>query len=486
MAQTASAPNIPKEQPGDDPDDVLFNNVYGVRTIELNRPKKLNSLNASMARKIIPRLKVRLLSYLLPLMLNPLIVPPQEWANSDLAQMILISGTGPRAFCAGGDVAALAQQNTSGPSGVAASKAYFQLEYQLDHLIATYPKPYIAYMDGITMGGGVGLSVHAPFRIATERTVFGMPETSIGFFPDVGGSFFLPRLGGQLGRYLALTSAQLRGVQAYWTGVATHYIHSSALSPLTARLAELVFKDYEPLEKRHQSIDATIEEFSSGLPHDQPIHYGGALREAIDRCFSPNTIEGILTALETESSPSNPNESLRDWAFTTLETLHEKSPTSLKVSLRQLIIGANLSITDTFQREAHIAATFMTHPDFVNGVSAKLIHKPASKPVWDPPRIEDVTNEEVDRFVDMSGRERMPMLAEGDYVKYPYRNLGLPQDAEVQEAVVKGEGRNAKELVKAYVRKRRGKAGVKEKVEEVLARKCSIGNNGRVLWEDEG
>lgn len=420
--------------------------------------------------------------------------------------MILISGNGPRAFCAGGDVAALAQQNTTGPSGVAASEAYFQLEYQLDHLIATYPKPYIAYMDGITMGGGVGLSVHAPFRIATERTVFGMPETSIGFFPDVGGTFFLPRLEGCMGRYLALTSAQLRGVQAYWTGVATHYIHSSALSSLTARLGELVFKDYDSIEKRHESIDATIEEYSSGLPHDEPMYFAGALREAIDHCFAPNTVEGIISALERESS-ENPDEKLREWASTTLKTLHEKSPTSLKVSLRQLIIGRTLGITDTFQREAHIAASFMSHPDFVNGVSAKLIHKPASKPVWEPSKIEDVTNREVERFIDLSGKERMPMLADGDYTTYPYAKLGLPSEDEVREAVTTGqeatrrrevtsgegatsgqerEAWNTKDLVKMLIKERRGKVGVKQKVEEILARKCDIGEGGAVLWRQRG
>ena len=129
--------HIPIEIPGDDPDDVLFNSFYGVRTIELNRPKKLNSLNTSMARKIIPRLV--------------------EWQKSQLASVVIMGGAGPKAFCAGGDVAALALQNTEGPAGQAASQAYFGLEYQLDHLIATYPKPYIAYMDGITMGGGVGL-----------------------------------------------------------------------------------------------------------------------------------------------------------------------------------------------------------------------------------------------------------------------------------------------------------------------------------------
>lgn len=179
-----------KEAPGDAPNDVLFNSIYGLRTITLNRPNKLNSLDGSMIRKIVPRL--------------------QEWTKSDMANVIVMKGEG-RAFCAGGDVAALAKQNGT-PEGQAESTNYFAHEYALDHYIATYEKPYVAFIDGITMGGGVGLSVHAPFRIATEKTVFAMPETTIGLFPDVGASFFLPRLDGQLGMYLALTSEQLKGV----------------------------------------------------------------------------------------------------------------------------------------------------------------------------------------------------------------------------------------------------------------------------------
>ena len=127
---------------------------------------------------------------------------------------VIMKGAGERAFCAGGDVATLARWNQEGPEGIQRSKEYFGQEYMLDHLIATYSQPYISYMDGVTMGGGVGLSVHAPFRIATERTLFAMPETSIGFFPEVGGSFFLPRMDGELGKYLALTSERLQGVQA--------------------------------------------------------------------------------------------------------------------------------------------------------------------------------------------------------------------------------------------------------------------------------
>jgi len=135
----------------------------------------------------------------------------QEWEKSQMANVIVIKGAG-RAFCAGGDVAALALDNKTGEEGQQRSKDYFALEYKLDHLIATYPKPYVAFIDGITMGGGVGLSVHAPIRIATEKTVFAMPETTIGLFPDVGAGFFLPRMDGAVGTYLALTSEQLKGV----------------------------------------------------------------------------------------------------------------------------------------------------------------------------------------------------------------------------------------------------------------------------------
>ena len=190
----AALTELTREQPGDELDDVIFGSTHGVRTIELNRPKKLNSLNGSMARKIIPRLR--------------------EWEKSQLANVVVIKGEG-RAFCAGGDVAALAKQNKT-PEGQNQSRQYFGLEYKLDHMIATCTKPYVAFLDGITMGGGVGLSIHAPFRIATENTVFAMPETTIGFFPDVGASFFLPKMDGQMGMYLALTSEQLKGVDVLY------------------------------------------------------------------------------------------------------------------------------------------------------------------------------------------------------------------------------------------------------------------------------
>ncbi|KAL8710008.1 MAG: hypothetical protein Q9220_005279 [cf. Caloplaca sp. 1 TL-2023] len=476
-----------KEQPGDDPDDVFFNTLYGVRTIQLNRPKKYNAVNGSMIRKIIPRLQVPCLFLSLKESSYSL---PQEYQKSALASIIIIGGAGPKAFCAGGDVSHLASDIAqNGAAGRAASKDYFGLEYKLDHLIATYPKPYVAYLDGITMGGGVGLSVHAPIRIATENTNFAMPETGIGFFPDVGGSFFLPRLEGYLGTYLALTSSSLKGVQALYAGVATHYIDSSVLSNLTARLAELVFKDYDNLTTRLRIIDRTIEEFNTGLPADEAIEIAGNLRLAIDFCFRHDTVEGIVSALEQEKSSDNTPPQIKAWAQQTLDKLSGKSPTSLKVALRALRLGLKWDTAETFQREYHIASKFMEHPDFVNGVSARLIHKPATKASWEPWTLEAVKTEDVEGFFRIEeGEEQLSLLSQGmDYVRSPFeRVLGLPREEEV-EAFVRGGGegqrRTREEVVGAMVERREGKIGVREKVEEVLGRRCGVDDEGRVVWK---
>ena len=478
MTTATSGPSIPQEQPGDDPDDVLFNSIYGVRTIELNRPKKLNSLNASMARKIIPRLL--------------------EWQKSQLASVVITGGAGPKAFCAGGDVAALAQQNTSGPEGPAASQAYFGLEYQLDHLIATYPKPYVAYMDGITMGGGVGLSVHAPIRIATERTLFAMPETTIGFFPDVGGSFFLSRLEGYIGTYLALTSERLKGVNAFYAGIATHYIDSSTLSSLTARLAELEFKDYEDMHTRLATIAATIAEYDTGLPHDEPILLAGELRKAIDRCFRYNSVENIIQALKREEKrPLQQDDDgytiedeyaeIRPWATATLKTLSERSPTSLKVALKQIRDGRNWNIAEAFRREHAMAGHFMSHPDFNAGVSARLIHKPATTPVWDPPTLEEVSDEDVNAMFKMpEGHRELELLgARGQraYAEYPFK-MGLLREEAVEDVVRQGD-MTRNQVLKKFANETGGRTGVREKVNEVLERNCGVDREGKLVWIDE-
>ena len=473
MASAAASPYaaISKELPGDEADDVLFSSLYGVRTVELNRPKKLNSLNGSMVRKIMPRLR--------------------EWEKSQMANIIILTGAGEKALCAGGDVAILAEQNKTGREGQKESSDYFALEYQLDHLIATYSKPYIAIMDGITMGGGVGLSVHAPFRIATEKTVFAMPETTIGFFPDVGGSFFLSRLDGEIGTYLALTSERLLGVQAFYAGIATHYVDSSVLAPLTTRLSELVFQDHAPLMERLRLINSTISEFCSSLP--SPASYpkakygdiSGDVREAVDRCFKFDTIEEILAALEKEKK-SGP---MSDWAETTLKTIHGRSPTSLKVTLRQLRIGADWNISEAFVREHALATKFMAHPDFVEGVSARLINKPPTKPKWNPSRLDEVSANDVYDFFKAAGPElKLLEPAAGaldqEYLEYPHAGFALPSEKAVK-SVVESHGAQGSEAVQSEILAQwNGKEGVNEKVTDVLAR-MTKDQGGKLVWQSE-
>ncbi|KAJ4290427.1 3-hydroxyisobutyryl-CoA hydrolase [Kalmusia sp. IMI 367209] len=437
-----------RPQPNDDPDDVTFTNNYGVRSIELNRPKKLNSLDGSMARKIIPRL--------------------QEWAKSELAGVVVIKGSG-RAFCAGGDVAALAKWNQDGPEGQQKSKDYFALEYKLDHLIATYTKPYVALMDGITMGGGVGLSIHAPFRIATENTLFAMPETTIGFFPDVGASFFLPRMEGALGTYLALTSEQLKGVDAFYHGVATHYIHSSTLQQLESRLAELQFPDYMPLQQRFKIVNATIEEYATGLPSDRP-QISGELRQTIDKVFHEDQpgIQAILDSLAGVRDSKQSSEALKTWATKTLETLQTRSPIAVAVALQQMRVGRRWTIAETFQKEHDIASHFMAHPDFVEGVTARLIQRKKERPNWKPNTLAEVKNAEVQSFfVRDEGKPGLSLLSSTNYDEYPHAWIGLPREEEIWR---EASGKAADEVVATLLEKYEGKQGVREKVKEVLER----------------
>ncbi|KAI1864198.1 hypothetical protein JX265_008569 [Neoarthrinium moseri] len=447
---------------GDEPEDVLFNSSYGLRTIELNRPKKLNSLNASMIRKIAPRLV--------------------EWEKSDLANVVVMKGAGDRALCAGGDVKALSDLNKTGEEGSKESTDYFALEYKLDHYIATYRKPYIAFMDGITMGGGVGLSIHAPFRIATERTVFAMPETTIGFFPDVGASFFLPRMPGAVGTYLALTSERLTGANVFYSGVATHYLHSTSLPKLESRLAELRFRDFDDMKKRLEIIEMTIEEYATGLPplDREPILIAGELRNAIDRCFNQPTVNGIIEALQNETGAT------KEWADKTLATLQKRSPTAVHVAHKQMQVAREWSIMETFRKEHQIAAHFMRHPDFVEGVD-KQLSKERQTPQWKPASLQDIQpgDNVADPFFE-AGADAQPLklLVDRNYHAYPHSYVGVPSELDVRDAVLKAT-RSRKQIVEDFVQKKKGRQGIKTIVEEVLARKTYETADGVAVWIDE-
>jgi len=460
---TQAAAKLFKPVEGDEPEDVLFNSLYNLRSIELNRPAKYNALNGSMIRKIAPRLL--------------------EWERSDMANVIVIKGSGEKAFCAGGDVAALAKQNAEGPEGVKKSVDYFGLEYKLNHLISTYSRPYVAFLDGFTMGGGVGLSIHAPFRIATERTVFAMPETKIGFFPDVGASFFLPRMPGQVGTYLGLTRAMLKGVQVYYAGIATHYLHSSSLPALESRLAELTPKDYWTMDQRLSVINDAIEEFSTGVPYNQHIQIGGEVRNAIDRCFKYDKIDEIIAALKEEAAQGG----VKGWAQDTLNELTKRSPTSLHVTLRQMRLGKTWDIAQTFKREHQMAAKFMKSHDFNEGVTALLVDKEKNGPAkWQPASLDEIApgaNISEDYFKNDPELPLLELLNDRSYEQYPYNKFGLPNDHDVKEAVERGNFTKEK-LIDHFIETKRGKQGVREAVTDVLNRKAKANKGSDYLqWK---
>ncbi|KAM3455731.1 hypothetical protein MY3296_002149 [Beauveria thailandica] len=444
-----------KELPGDEADDVVFQNKYGLRTILLNRPKKLNSLNGSMVRKIVPRMV--------------------EWEKSDMANVVVMKGAGEKALCAGGDVAALAQWNQESADGWKRSADYFALEYKLDHYIATYQKPYIAFMDGITMGGGVGLSIHAPFRIATEKTVFAMPETTIGFFPDVGASFFLPRMNGSVGTYLALTSDRLTGANVFYSGIATHYLHSSSLPDLEARLAELRFSDDDGLPQRLQLINETLEEFVTGLPQDQPMALAGETRRAIDRCFDKNTLGDIMAALREETGET------QAWAKKQLATLEKRSPTAVHVTLRQMRVGGRWDIAEAFEREHQIASKFMQHPDFSEGVLALLVRK--ETPVWQPPWLDAIPASEnvAQPFFDFDEKQTLGLFSDRTYSDYPHPLLGVPSEREMK-SIVQGKTLTPQQLADKVVASRNGRQGIATIVDEIIDRKVVADSSGVAKW----
>ncbi|KAH7008322.1 ClpP/crotonase-like domain-containing protein [Ilyonectria destructans] len=446
-----------KELPGDETNDVVFESKYGLRTVMLNRPKKLNSLNGSMIRKIVPRMI--------------------EWEKSDMANVIVMKGAGEKSLCAGGDVTALAQHNQEGENGWKKSADYFALEYKLDHYISTYQKPYIAFMDGITMGGGVGLSAHAPFRIATEKTVFAMPETTIGFFPDVGASFFLPRMNGSVGTYLALTSERVSGANVFYSGLATHYLHSSSLPDLEARLAELRFLDSDNLTARLALVNETLEEFCTGLPYDQPIQLGGEVRKAIDRCFNKNNINDIIAALEAERGPTE------EWAQKQLATLQKRSPTAVHVALRQMRVAGKWDIAETFQKEHQIASKFMQHPDFTEGVTALLVRK--EKPVWQPESLAAVGSQNVAKpFFEFDKENNLELFTDRTYKQYPFASLGVPTEGEIQK-LLKDDNYTPEELSYAVINSRNGRQGISDVVKEILSRKTEVDSKGFVQWVDD-
>jgi enoyl-CoA hydratase len=330
-------------------DDVLITTQDRVGRIRLNRPKAIHALTTQMCEAMSAALL--------------------EWVRDDAVEAVIIDHAEGRGFCAGGDVVMLAR---SGGYDAEEAKRFFFAEYRLNHLLFTYPKPTVAIMDGITMGGGVGISLPCDFRIATENTRFAMPETGIGLFPDVGGGWYLPRLTGRVGEFMALTGARLDGAECHYLGLATHYVEQASLGDMIDRIATTPQRVQGPIGTfTSQPPEAKIEK---NLPQ-------------ITRLFASDSLEEILAALEADDG---------DWATTELATLRTKSPLSCKVSLRLMAEGARrTSFADEMRAEYALAGRVVRTHDFREGVRALLIDK-TGDPQWDPATPEGVTDEMLD------------------------------------------------------------------------------------------
>lgn len=291
-------------------DDVLFDIKNDVGVITLNRPKALNALNTSMVTKICPKLK--------------------EYESK--VRMVIVQGAGGKAFCAGGDVKSMTENGVCAKS-IEIGTAFFKTEYTMDSIIGNYKIPYISLIDSITMGGGVGISVHGKYRVATEKTLFAMPETAIGLFCDVGGSYVLSRMEKNLGVLLGLTGHRLKGSDVAKAGIATHYIDSSKIESLKAKLIEDSRDPEIVLKENTDNLDNfkfTLEPFV----------------EKINSIFSHESVEAIVDALKKDNS---------EWAQNILKTLKEVSPTGLKLTRKEILNGQNLSLNECLKMEYRLA-----------------------------------------------------------------------------------------------------------------------------------
>jgi len=326
-------------------DDLLTMVEGQAGRIRLNRPRAIHALTTPMCTAMIAAL--------------------QGWRGDPGVELVMIDHAEGRGFCAGGDV-------VHASTDPVAAAVFFHEEYRLNHLLFTYAKPSIAFMDGVTMGGGVGISQPCKYRVATENTLFAMPETGIGLFPDVGGGWYLSRLPGATGPYLALTGARLDGAECLALGLATHYVPSEALAGLKDAIAR------EPRRGEALLADAAIEPPAAGILANQPM---------IDRLFAHRRYEDVLAALADDPS---------QWAEATLGTLRRKSPQSCKVSLRLVLDGrGRADFADEMRAEYGIAVHVCQRPDFREGVRALLVDRD-NRPVWNPATPEAVTDHMID------------------------------------------------------------------------------------------
>lgn len=330
-------------------EEVLIRVEGKVGRITLNRPQALHALTTNICRRMIAALTA--------------------WRDDAGVELVLLDHSGERGFCAGGDIRTLAE---SARGDGLANHEFFYVEYQLDHLMFHYAKPIVAIMDGVVMGGGVGVSRPARYRVGTERTTFAMPETGIGLFPDVGGSWYLSRMPDHIGMWLALTGARLKAADCELTGVITDYVESADLAELKASLI-----------KDPAAVETLLTEFEAE-PGRPPI---AAHQDEIARCFGRDSVEAIVAALEASDG---------DWPREQARIIRTKSPMSTKVAFRQLKDGARAhAFAEVMTMEYRIAHRLAVSADFLEGVRAVIVDKD-NAPKWDPPTLDAVSAAAVD------------------------------------------------------------------------------------------
>ncbi|MFE7071556.1 enoyl-CoA hydratase/isomerase family protein [Streptomyces sp. NPDC057620] len=337
-------------------ESVLLHTAGRAAHITLNRPRAINALDHAMVRRVDEALTA--------------------WEHDSAVETVVLTGAGERGLCAGGDIRAVHDDARDGDGSAAA--AFWRDEYRLNARIARWSKPYVAVMDGIVMGGGVGISAHGSVRVVTERSRIAMPETGIGFVPDVGGTYLLSRAPGELGTRLALTGAAIGAGDALLCGLADHYVPSGALPRFTADLAELPVR--EALDR-----------------HAQPSPEGelAGQREWTDSCFAADTVEEIVQRLLDHGDPA---------AKETAQTLLTKSPTALKVTLAAVRRAGRLdSLERVLEQEYRVSCAALTTPDLVEGIRAQVIDKDRD-PRWSPPTLAEVTPTDVERFFEPLGK----------------------------------------------------------------------------------
>jgi len=329
--------------------EILFDVCGRAGVITLNRPKALNAVTMNMVQKLGPQL--------------------EKWANDETISHVIIKAAEGRAFSAGGDIVQLYRW---GQEKDPRFLEFYGREYPLNVAIKRFPKPYIALIDGIVMGGGVGVSFHGSHRIVTENLTFAMPETGIGLFPDVGGTHFLPRCPGAIGMYLGLTGSRVKAADAIYTGLATHFVPADKLPELEKALCS------------SEDIEVTLSEFVA--PVDTAPLEG--LKKQINRHFRQTSVQAIFASLAADDD---------EWAAKTLATLKQKSPTSLLITFRQLLEGATLSFEAAMQLEFRIVSRIIMGTDFLEGIRAVVIDKDM-KPQWQPARFEDIPKSDIDAY----------------------------------------------------------------------------------------